>query len=233
MYSINISRLCIVFGLQCGQVESIYGWYVSRTEFTRSKTRRLISHLWVRQPASKEMSISGAISLIKYNCPQTLARAANTAMACLKSLYNVIGRPWGCLLPIPTHRSSLPDWTPLISCQLDWLQVFIICDDWVDLEANGNQSCWRTGEICSSTGLDNRQEVLPSNYFMYWFNLHAKGPLFKLQQKVRSLSACSPPVHCEYKAATSFKHNYWALILTILNVLFAVCLCLFLKSNTG
>lgn len=48
---------------------------------------------------------------------------------------------WGCLLPVPAGSSSLPDWSPLITCQLDRLQVFIICDDWDNLEANLNQAC--------------------------------------------------------------------------------------------
>lgn len=56
------------------------------------------------------------------------------------------GSPWGCLPSIPACRFSLPDWTPLINCQLDWLQVFIICDDRADLEANLNQGCWGTGQ---------------------------------------------------------------------------------------
>lgn len=59
----------------------------------------------------------------------------------LSSLLNSRG---GCLLPIPTCRSSLPDWTVLINCQLDWLQIFIICDDWANLDSNLNQRCWRT-----------------------------------------------------------------------------------------
>lgn len=62
-------------------------------------------------------------------------------MTALSSLLNSRG---GCLLPIPTCRSSLPDWTVLINCQLDWLQIFIICDDWANLDSNLNQGCWRT-----------------------------------------------------------------------------------------
>lgn len=62
-------------------------------------------------------------------------------MTALSSLLNSRG---GCLLPIPTCRSSLPDWMVLINCQLDWLQIFIICDDWANLDSNLNQGCWRT-----------------------------------------------------------------------------------------
>lgn len=74
---------------------------------------------------------------------------------------------WGCLLPVPTCRSSLPDWTPLINCQLDWLQVFIICHDWANLEANLNQACWETGERHSSSR--PRQNISPGS------SLHFRG----------------------------------------------------------
>lgn len=101
-----------------------------------------------------------SVSLIKDNCPQTMIfTGPKTQMWHALSIFRTwplsllpATQPWGCLLPISTCRSSLPDWTPLITCQLDWLQVFIICDDWADLEANLNQGCWRTGEHrCSSS----------------------------------------------------------------------------------
>lgn len=100
-----------------------------------------------------------SVSLIKDNCPQTLIFPEQTTQkwhalsifrTCLPSLLPA-QQPWGCLLPIPTCSYSLPDWTPLISCQLDWLQVFIICDDCADLGANLNQGRRGTGEPRSNS----------------------------------------------------------------------------------
>lgn len=105
----------------------------------------LISHF--RHPLPPRRCPS--VSLIKDNCPQTGIHTRETTqmwhaymhlqnMTALSSLLNSRG---GCLLPIPTCRSSLPDWTVLINCQLDWLQIFIICDDWANLDSNLNQGC--------------------------------------------------------------------------------------------
>lgn len=115
-----------------------------------------------------------SVSLIKDNCPQTLIfTGPRTQMWHALSIFRTwplsllpARQPRGCLLPIPTCRSSLPDWTPLITCQLDWLQVFIICDDWADLEANLNQGCWRTEESIAAAAADldpsSPQEVYSS-----------------------------------------------------------------------
>lgn len=91
-----------------------------------------------------------SVSLSKDNRPQTvICTGQRTQMWRALSIFRTwplsflpARQPWGCLLLVPTCRSSLPDWTPLIACQLDWLQVFIISDDWADLEANLNQ-CYR------------------------------------------------------------------------------------------
>lgn len=113
------------------------------------------------------------LALIKDNFPQTSISAGRTtqmwhALSIFRrwpfSLFPA-KQPRACLLPIPTFRSSLPDWTPLITCQLDWLQVFIICDDRADLEANLNQGCRGAGEHRSSSR--TWTEALPRK-----FNLH-------------------------------------------------------------
>lgn len=57
----------------------------------------------------------------------------------------------GCLLSIVAGPHYYHHWMPVINCQLDWLQVFIICYDWAYLEANLNQWCWETRQYHSSS----------------------------------------------------------------------------------
>lgn len=143
-----------------------------------------------------------SVSLIKDNCPQTLIfTGPRTQMWHALSIFRTwplsllpARQPWGCLLPIPTCRSSLPDWTPLITCQLDWLQVFIICDDWADLEANLNQGCWRTEEsIAAAAAADldpsSPQEVYSSLYSI----LTSCYPQASLQTLANIRSLCEHP----------------------------------------
>lgn len=114
-----------------------------------------------------------SVSLIKDNCPQTLIfTGPRTQMWHALSIFRTwplsllpATQPRGCLLPIPTCRSSLPDWTPLITCQLDWLQVFIICDDWADLEANLNQGCWRTEESIAAAAAADLDPSSPQEVY--------------------------------------------------------------------
>lgn len=96
-------------------------------------------------------------------------------------------QPWGCLLPIPACRSSLPDWTVLISCQLDWLRIFIICNDWANLDSSLNQGRWRTA---AGRDFSSLQEVYPSLRSMQWFHVTCKwGPRLSAQtpSNIRSL----------------------------------------------
>lgn len=123
---------------------------------------------------------------------------------------------WGCLLPIPTCRSSLPDWTPLINCQLDWLQVFIICDDWANLEANLNQGCWETGEHHSSSrlGLKISPGSLPLTsegiltWCYMWRVLQALVQALAIIRALQSLSRTTKTT--KHKFSSSF-HDGWPL----------------------
>lgn len=181
----------------------------------------LISHLWVKHPAS-EMSISSAISLIKDNCPQTvISIGQKTQMWHALSIFRTwplsllpAKQPWGCLLPIPTCRFSLPDWTPLINCQLDWLQVFIICDDWADLEANLNQGCWRTGEHRSSSSRPGQRFSPGSLLYTSLYSVLTSCYMWKVPQvsvktlaNIRSLCVSMqspPPEWGEYRKRVLF-----------------------------
>ena len=113
-----------------------------------------VPHFLISESDTLPLRRRPSVSLIKDNRPQTVNfTGQRTQMWHAVSIFSTwplsllpSAQPWACLLPIPTCRSSLPDWTPLITCQLDWLQVFIICDDWANLEADPNQGCWGTGE---------------------------------------------------------------------------------------